>query len=121
VKVRVEWNPLRVGSYRLIGYENRALTDSDFVIETYNVGVFADGLCRVKKDGRWGYIDTDSATVIAPRFERATDFSEDVAAVKLNGLYGYINRYGDFAISPRFNRAYPFRGGLARVQVVSEE
>jgi Ca-activated chloride channel family protein len=30
VKIQVEFNPARVGAYRLIGYENRALADEDF-------------------------------------------------------------------------------------------
>ncbi len=31
VKIQVEWNPARVSAYRLIGYENRALRDEDFL------------------------------------------------------------------------------------------
>ena len=34
VKVQVEFNPNRVYSYRLIGYENRALADQDFNDDT---------------------------------------------------------------------------------------
>ncbi|CAK8716247.1 VWFA domain-containing protein [Candidatus Electrothrix aarhusensis] len=30
VKIQVEFNPAKVGAYRLIGYENRALADEDF-------------------------------------------------------------------------------------------
>ncbi|MBW1634892.1 MAG: von Willebrand factor type A domain-containing protein [Deltaproteobacteria bacterium] len=30
VKLQIEFNPARVGSYRLLGYENRALADEDF-------------------------------------------------------------------------------------------
>lgn len=30
VKIQVEFNPARVGAYRLIGYENRALADEEF-------------------------------------------------------------------------------------------
>jgi len=30
VKIQVEFNPARVGAYRLIGYENRVLADEDF-------------------------------------------------------------------------------------------
>ncbi|WP_417911363.1 vWA domain-containing protein [Candidatus Electronema sp. PJ] len=30
VKIQVEFNPTKVGAYRLIGYENRALADEDF-------------------------------------------------------------------------------------------
>ena len=32
VKVQVEFNPVRVASYRLIGYENRMLKKEDFEV-----------------------------------------------------------------------------------------
>ncbi|MBN8247063.1 MAG: von Willebrand factor type A domain-containing protein [Verrucomicrobia bacterium] len=38
VKVQVEFNPARVRSYRLIGYENRALRDRDFNDDTKDAG-----------------------------------------------------------------------------------
>ncbi|MCW5559564.1 MAG: DUF3520 domain-containing protein, partial [Verrucomicrobiae bacterium] len=38
VKVQVEFNPARVRSYRLLGYENRALRDRDFNDDTKDAG-----------------------------------------------------------------------------------
>ena len=38
VKIQVEFNPARVGAYRLIGYENRILADEDFADETKDAG-----------------------------------------------------------------------------------
>ncbi len=38
VKIQVEFNPARVGAYRLIGYENRALADEDFRDDTKDAG-----------------------------------------------------------------------------------
>ncbi len=38
VKIQVEFNPSRVGAYRLIGYENRALADEDFRDDTKDAG-----------------------------------------------------------------------------------
>ena len=38
VKIQVEFNPARVGAYRLIGYENRALADEDFADDTKDAG-----------------------------------------------------------------------------------
>jgi len=38
VKVQVEFNPARVRSYRLLGYENRALRDRDFNDDTKHAG-----------------------------------------------------------------------------------
>jgi Ca-activated chloride channel family protein len=38
VKIQVEFNPARVGAYRLIGYENRVLADEDFKDDTKDAG-----------------------------------------------------------------------------------
>lgn len=43
VKLQVEFNPLKVGAYRLIGYENRALRDQDFNDDTKDAGDLGAG------------------------------------------------------------------------------
>jgi Ca-activated chloride channel family protein len=43
VKLQVELNPARVESYRLIGYENRALADRDFNDDTKDAGEMGAG------------------------------------------------------------------------------
>lgn len=43
VKVQVEFNPTRVGSYRLLGYENRMLEDQDFNNDRIDAGEMGSG------------------------------------------------------------------------------
>ena len=43
VKIQVEFNPSRVGAYRLIGYENRALADEDFRDDSKDAGEIGVG------------------------------------------------------------------------------
>jgi Ca-activated chloride channel family protein len=43
VKLQVEFNPERVGAYRLIGYENRLLRAEDFNDDTKNAGAMGSG------------------------------------------------------------------------------
>jgi secreted protein with Ig-like and vWFA domain len=43
VKIQVEFNPARVASYRLLGYENRALADKDFRDDTKDAGEIGAG------------------------------------------------------------------------------
>jgi len=43
VKLQVEWNPKRVASYRLIGYENRALAARDFNDDKKDAGEMGAG------------------------------------------------------------------------------
>lgn len=42
-KVQVEFNPLNVDSYRLVGYENRLLADEDFEDDTKDAGDIGSG------------------------------------------------------------------------------
>jgi len=43
VKIQVEFNPARVGAYRLVGYENRLLADRDFNDDTKDAGEIGAG------------------------------------------------------------------------------
>jgi secreted protein with Ig-like and vWFA domain/tetratricopeptide (TPR) repeat protein len=43
VKIQVEFNPARVSSYRLLGYENRALANKDFNDDTKDAGEIGAG------------------------------------------------------------------------------
>ena len=43
VKIQVDFNPARVQSYRLIGYENRMLENEDFVDDTKDAGEIGAG------------------------------------------------------------------------------
>lgn len=43
VKIQVEFNPARVKSYRLVGYENRLLADRDFNDDTKDAGEMGAG------------------------------------------------------------------------------
>lgn len=43
VKIQVEWNPARVGEYRLIGYESRALNREDFNNDKVDAGDIGSG------------------------------------------------------------------------------
>jgi Ca-activated chloride channel family protein len=43
VKLQIEFNPTRVGAYRLLGYENRMLRDEDFKDDTKDAGELGSG------------------------------------------------------------------------------
>jgi len=43
VKIQVEFNPAKIESYRLIGYENRELKDKDFEDDTKDAGEIGSG------------------------------------------------------------------------------
>ncbi|HUG20559.1 MAG TPA: YfbK domain-containing protein, partial [Planctomycetaceae bacterium] len=43
VKIQIEFNPVKVAAYRLIGYENRVLKDRDFNDDTIDAGEIGAG------------------------------------------------------------------------------
>jgi hypothetical protein len=66
--------------------------------------------------GRWGFIDSAGAVVVAPRFAQVQEFAEGLAPVREAGRYGYIDGAGQLVLPPRYGYAEPFRDGLALVQ-----
>jgi hypothetical protein len=75
----------------------------------------ADGYAAVKKDGKWGFIDTSGQVKIEYRFDGALSFSGHLAAVKQGDLWGYAALTGKIAIEPQFLQAKPFHEGSAPV------
>lgn len=59
---------------------------------------FSEGLCAVKSQGKWGYIDHSGEWRIRPRFDTARAFREGLAYVSASTRYGYINPEGKMVI-----------------------
>ena len=85
--------------------------------EKCEVNIPADELTAVKKDGKWGFVDTKGNVVIESKFDYAYDFEDGCALVKLDGKFGYIDTKGNFVIEPKFDDAYNFSDGLAQVEL----
>jgi hypothetical protein len=79
--------------------------------------LFSEGLAAVRlaPSGLFGFINTQGATVILPRYTRALPFCGGLAAVCLGQRWGYIDRQGKVAIDFQYNQADCFINGLARV------
>ena len=77
---------------------------------------FSEGLARVGRDGRVGFIGTDGEPAFAQTYALALPFSEGLAAVRVDGLWGYVDAAGRVVVPPRFSQAGPFSGGLAAVE-----
>ena len=74
---------------------------------------FSEGLAAVKKDGKWGYINTDGEMVIDPIYDSANSFSEGLAAVQSKGRWGYINTKGETVIAFTMDSTFAFSDGMA--------
>jgi hypothetical protein len=76
---------------------------------------FSGGFCGVKKDGKWGFIDTSGKLVIPDQFDEVGPFMEGLASVKLGSQWGFIDNTGSYAINPQFDQVGDFHEGLAAV------
>ena len=72
-----------------------------------------DALFPIVVRGRWGFIDSTGAMVIAPRFAEVQYFSEGLAPVREAGNYGFVTKAGQFVLPQAYAYATGFQGGLA--------
>jgi Ca-activated chloride channel homolog len=93
VKLQIEFNPARVGGYRLIGYENRALADEDFNNDKKDAGEIGAGhtvtaLYELLPVGSQAIPKVDPLKY--QPITQASDNSDEVLTVKLR--YKPLNR-----------------------------
>lgn len=94
----------------------------DIVIEPQfeNAQFFNEGLAAVKKNGKWGYIDTSATVIIPYQFEAANWFENGLAGVKLNGKWGFITTTGKWAIQPQYDSVHDFSEKLTPAKIGSK-
>lgn len=87
-------------------------------------GGFHDGLALVKKDGKYGYINTKGKLVIDAVYDYAEDFSEGRAIVGNSGYgasgdhvqYGVIDKNGKTIVKLKYDAIGNFSEGMAWVE-----
>ena len=81
-----------------------------------DVGNFYEGFAWVKKDGKWGYINTKGEQIVECEFDDFYDFKEGFASVKKDGKWGYINTKGEQIVECKFDSVGNFNEGFAAVK-----
>lgn len=76
----------------------------------------SEGLTAVKRDGKFGFIDSRNRLRIANRYEDCQPFSERLAAIKILGKWGYINHEDKIAIQPVYDEVTAFKKNVAIVR-----
>lgn len=95
--------------------------------ESYNkeVALYGDPFNKVVPDlksfeganGKYGFMDKTGKELIAPTYDFASEFSEELSAVKLDKKYGFIDKTGKIIIPLKYDQAGSFSEGLALVKV----
>lgn len=82
------------------------------------VGGFVNGVAGVKRNGKWGLIDSLSNDLIVPaKYDSIGDFSNGYVAVKLGGKWGFVDVTGKEITPIKYERTTPFNEGIASVQL----
>lgn len=77
---------------------------------------FREGLCRMKKNGRFGFINKEGQAVVDFKYKDAGNFSDGVAPVRQGNKWGYVDAEGNEVIPFVFDDAWDFTEGLAVVR-----
>lgn len=75
----------------------------------------SEGLCGVRKDGKWGFVDAGGRLTISNQFDLIGPFVEGLARAYLGNQIGYIDKTGRYVVNPQFDNAGDFHEGLAAV------
>jgi hypothetical protein len=77
----------------------------------------SEGLKAIKKDGKFGFIDSRGRLRIANRYEDVLPFNQQLAAIKIRERWGFINHEDKIAIQPVYEKVTSFQNGLSIVKL----
>jgi hypothetical protein len=103
------------GIEKTIGYDGviiHRVTPPDNTEEVFHE---SEGLRGMKKDDRYGFVDSNGKLKIANRYDSIGEFHEGLAAVKLIGKWGFVNTSDRVTINPNYDQPANFENGFAIV------
>ncbi len=68
--------------------------DEIIPVQYDEISNFVDGVARVSKNGRYGFVNTLGQEFIPTIYDSATIFSNGLAVVESNGLFGLVDIQG---------------------------
>lgn len=83
---------------------------------------FSEGLAGVKKDGKWGFINTKGELIIPYQFDDFVhSFNEGLAIVKNNDKCGFINTKGELVVPCQYDNLYPMTKEGVALAIFNDE
>lgn len=101
--------------YAGAGFFNEGLAPVGFVRGTESRYSQAEQTTFTHRIIKWGYIDVNGKTVLAPVWDEALPFFEGMAKVSSSGEWGFINKKGKTVVVPKYDDVSDFENGLASV------
>jgi hypothetical protein len=100
--------------YRIFNPKQKNINNNEYdLFQSYREYQNQDKFSAVKRNGKWGYIDSMGAEIIAPAYDTVFSFSGyDVAYVGNKDKYGMIDRSGKVLIPVKYQAFLGFSEGL---------
>jgi len=77
---------------------------------------FSEGLCGVKVDEKWKFVDKVGKSVPMSIYENVRSFNEGLCGIEKDGKYGFIDKTGKEVIPFIYNEVGDFSQGLVQVK-----
>ena len=77
-----------------------------------DVAYETNGLLRVKKDGKYGFVNPNGDVVIPVQYDKVRYFNNGSCCALKDGKYGYIDKQGNTIIPFVYDEAWSFDDGL---------
>lgn len=112
------WTTQQFGS-KLIAFienNNSTLDSYDYTEDAGN------GLIYIKKNGKWGFANTDGVVLAEPKFDMLGDeFVDGMIVTGQNGLHGFFSAVGGEVVLPIYKSVTDFKNGMAKVVTLDGE
>lgn len=106
------------GTIKTLDYQGRLLqrVDPPLLDKLEEVFPESEGMRGIKRDGKFGFVDSRGRLRIANRYDGIGEFHEGLAAVKLIGKWGFLNQQDQIVINPNFESVERFVNGVSIVR-----
>lgn len=108
------------GSLWLIDPEGAVIAPCPTALDDWT-GLWDEGRMRIRRAGRYGYLDGDGREAVPCRYADAhLRFWSGLAGVCRDGLWGFVDRDGREVIAPRYSWVEPFFEGVGTACVMRD-
>lgn len=106
------------GTRKTIDYQGRILNrvEPPALDKLQEIFPEQEGMRGIKRDGKFGFIDSRGRLRIANRYDGIGTFQEGLAAIKLIGKWGFVNMQDQIVINPNFESVTGFINGICIVR-----
>jgi len=116
LKENVLIEQLTDGSEQIVDFDGRVTTAAPPIVEVEKIFPESEGMRGIKRDGKYGFIDSRGRLRVANRYEGIGQFKEGLAAIKILGKWGFVNVQDKIVINPSYEEVKEFSNGTCIVK-----